>query len=114
MLTHQKDQVQVLTISEPNAEEKRFQEERMRDVLVLLQNLTVQEEATIKLIIDCLYDVGSINIINKKISPNSANKLVKWIALRSKPMVRIIAWHWVKKKLPLKVTNWLSGKISFK
>lgn len=114
MLTYQKEKVKVLAIPESNSKEERFQQERMRDVMLLLENLAVQEEATIKLIIDCLYDVGSINIINKKIPQSSTNKLMKWIAMVSKPIFRVIAWRWVKKNLPIKVTNWLSGKISFK
>ena len=114
MLTYPKKKVEVLTIPESISEEELFQQQRMRDVMLLLENLAVQEEATIKLIIDCLYDVGSINIINKKIPQPSANKLVKWIAVMSKPIFRVFAWRWVKKNLAIKVTNWLARKISFK
>jgi hypothetical protein len=114
MLTYQKEKEQVLAIPESISPEERFQQQRMRDVMLLLENLAAQEEATIKLIIDCLYDVGSINIINKKIPHPSANKIVKWIAVTSKPIFRIIAWRWVRKNLSLKVTNWLARKVSFK
>lgn len=114
MLTHQKKKVKVLAIPEPNSQEELFQQKRIRDAMLLLENLTLQEEATIKLIIDCLYDVGSINIINKKIQQRSANKLIKWIASMSKPIFRIFAWRWVKKNLPIKATNWLARKVSFK
>ena len=116
MLTYQKEKkkVEVLAIPESTSQEELFQQQRMRDVMLLLENLAVQEEATIKLIIDCLYDVGSINLINKKIPQSYANKLVKWIAFMSKPIFRIVAWRWVKKNLSIKVTNWLARKISFK
>lgn len=114
MLTYQKEERKVLAVTETISKEERFQQERMRDVLLLVENLAAQEEATIKLIIDCLYDVGSINIINKKVPQPSANKLLKWIALFSKPLFKIIAWRWVKKNVPLKVTNWLARKVSFK
>lgn len=114
VLTIQNEKPKVLTIPQSLSQEQRFQQERMRDVMLLLENLAVQEEATIKLIIDCLYDVAIINIINKKISQRSANKLIKWIARMSKPIARRFAWAWIKKNLPIKVTNWLAGKVSFK
>jgi hypothetical protein len=114
MLTYQKEKEKVLAIPESTSEEELFQQQRMRDAMILLENLAAEEEATIKLIIDCLYDVGSINLINKKIPQPYANQLVKWIARMSKPIFRIVAWRWVKRNLPLKVTNWLRGKISFK
>jgi len=45
--------------------EKQHQEQRMRDVTLILENLFTREEATVKLILECLYEVGSANIINK-------------------------------------------------
>ena len=114
MLTYSQKKDKVLAIAEPISPEKRFQQERMRDALILLENLAIQEEATIKLILDCLYDVGSINLINKKIAYPPANKLIKGIATMSKPVFRIIAWRWFKKNCPRIITNWLLRKISFK
>ena len=76
-----------LTIAEQN-----FQQERMRDVYLLLQNMTFNEEATIKLIIDCLYDVGIINIINKKVTNRPLNRLAKLMANTPKPIIKTLAW----------------------
>jgi hypothetical protein len=114
MLSRQKETVKIVALPELTSEEKRFQEERLRDVYLLLENLALNEEATIKLIIDCLYDIGIINLINKKIPNRSMNKLAKFLSGTPKPIVKIIAWQWVKKNLPNKVTNWLSNKIKFK
>jgi hypothetical protein len=38
---------------------------RVQEILILLTGLMAREEATIKLIIDCLYDIGYINLIKK-------------------------------------------------
>ena len=92
-------------------EEMRREEERMRDVQVLLQNLTLQEETTIKLIIDCLYDVGSVNILNTKVAWKPANQVVKLVARTSKPVFRAIAWRWFKGNCPELITNWLASKV---
>jgi hypothetical protein len=93
-------------------EEMRREQERMRDVMVLLQNLTLQEETTIKLIIDCLYDVGSVNILNAKVVWKPANRLVKLVARTSKPVFRAIAWRWFKGNCPALITNWLASKVN--
>jgi hypothetical protein len=113
MLTHNQKTGKIVALPQPHPDEKRFQQERMRDVLLLIENLALQEEATIKLIIDCLYDVGIINIINKKIPNPSLNKFAKLLAGTPKPLAKIIAWRWVKKNAPEKITNWLYRKINF-
>ncbi|MBL1208915.1 MAG: hypothetical protein FWJ34_04055 [Geminocystis sp. GBBB08] len=114
MLSRQKESLKIVTLPELTPEEKAFQQERLRDIYLLLENLTLQEEATIKLIIDGLYDIGIINLINKKITNRSMNKLAKFLSRTPKPLVKIIAWQWVKKNLPSKVTNWLNNKVKFK
>lgn len=114
MLSRQKETVKIVALTKLTPEEKRFQEEKLRDIYLLLENLALNEEATIKLIIDCLYDIGIINLINKKIPNRSMNKLAKFLSGTPKPLVKIIAWRWVKKNLPSKVSNWLYNKVKFK
>ena len=113
MLTKKKETAQIVTLPELTSEEKLFQQQRIRDIYLLLENLTLKEETTIKLIIDCLYDVGIINLINKKIHNRPLNKLAKFIAHTPKPIFKIIAWRWVRKNLSRKVTNWLHHKVKF-
>lgn len=87
--------------------------QRMQDVLTLLRGLTGREEATIKLIIDCLYDVGSVNAIDRKVRLRPLNSLAKFVARTSKPVVRVIAWRWFKKNCPQLIVNWLYTKVKF-
>lgn len=110
MLTYTDKSIEVQKISE----EEQKKKERMRDIFLLLQQLVEREEVTLRLIIDCLYDVGSINLVNKKFHNRPLNSLMKAIATMSKPVVRIIALRWVKKKLPTLLTNWLEKKVSFR
>lgn len=114
MLSREKKSVKIVALPDTTAEESKFQQERLRDIYLLLENLALNEEATIKLIIDCLYDIGIINIINKKIPNRSMNKLAKFMANTPKPLIKIIAWQWIKKNLPKRVTNWLHNKVKFK
>ncbi|WP_292854109.1 hypothetical protein [Nostoc sp. NMS8] len=87
--------------------------ERMHDVLLLLQNLINSEEATVKLILDCLYDVGSANLINQKFRLKPLNKVMKLIARMSKPVFKVIAFNWFKKNCPQLITNWLHKQVAF-
>ncbi|PHM06679.1 hypothetical protein [Nostoc sp. 'Peltigera malacea cyanobiont' DB3992] len=93
--------------------EKYMEAERMHDVLLLLQNLINSEEATVKLILDCLYDVGSVNLINQKLRLKPLNRVMKLIARMSKPVFRTLALNWFKKNCPQLITNWLHTQVSF-
>ncbi|MFS0514537.1 hypothetical protein ACEYW6_07405 [Nostoc sp. UIC 10607] len=93
--------------------EKVIEAERMHDVLLLLQNLINSEEATVKLILDCLYDVGSVNLINQKLRLKPVNRGMKLIARMSKPVFRTLALNWFKKNCPQLITNWLHLQVTF-
>ncbi|MBD1869745.1 hypothetical protein H6F88_28470 [Oculatella sp. FACHB-28] len=98
----------------PSAEEERLQAERMRDVLLLLDNLIRREDVTIKAILSCLYDVGSANLINQKFRSRSLNGLMRRISTMSKPAFRFFAMRWIKKNCPELITKWLYSKASFR
>ncbi len=87
--------------------------ERMRDVRLLLDHLLRQENITIKFILDCLYDVGSVNLINQKVRSQPLNRCMKAIAVMSKPAFRLFALRWLRKNCPELITNWLYRKVSF-
>jgi hypothetical protein len=48
--------------------ENQAEFEQMQDVFLLLDNLSRREEATISAILDCLYDVGSARLINRRVN----------------------------------------------
>ncbi|MGB3494776.1 MAG: hypothetical protein WBA57_18755 [Elainellaceae cyanobacterium] len=93
--------------------EKRTEAERMQDVELLLDHLSASQEVTIKLILDCLYDVGATNLINQKVAPKALNKISKSVAARSKPAFRTIGYLWFKKNCPQLITNWLHDQVAF-
>lgn len=93
--------------------EKKMQEERMHEILLLLEHLVSHEEITVKLIIDCLYDVGSVNLINQKVQHSLLKRPLKGVAGLSKPVVKVIAFRWFKRSCPQIITNWLYSKVAF-
>ena len=109
MLTYQEKSLK----TKPIAAEELKKQERMRDVTLLLQQIVEREETSLKLIIDCLIDVGSINYANRKLHNPSLNKIMKVLVGYIKPVARIIALRWLKKNLPDLLTAWLEAKVSF-
>jgi hypothetical protein len=100
--------------AKPLSAEELKKQERMRDVNLLLQQMVEREEVALKLIIDCLIDVGSINYANQKLQNPTLNKMMKILVGYIKPVARIIALRWLKKNLPNLLTAWLESKVSFK
>lgn len=94
-------------------EEEKREQQRMQDVLVLLQHLAENEETTIKLIIECLLDVGAVNFINRKVQNTSLNQFAKAIASMSKPVAKRYGLYWFKKNCPELIVNWLQRKVAF-
>jgi len=95
------------------AQEKEKEVQLMNEVSILLKTLIYQEEITIKEIIDCLYDVGSTNLINEKFNFGTFNKTLKFMTKISKPAFKMLAWQWAKKNSPNLITNWLQSKVTF-
>ena len=95
------------------SEAQKLEIEQKKNIMLLLENLMEREEATFKMIIDCLYDMGSLNLINQKVSMRPLNRVTKLIARLSKPSFRAIAFYWVKKNTPELITDWLLRKVRF-
>lgn len=95
------------------SQENRFEKERKRDVLILIQHLIESQAVTAKLIIDCLYDIGSVNLINQKVRWRPLNKTLKAITWMPKPFFRLAALYWLKNSSPQIIANWLYSKVAF-
>ena len=100
-------------LEEERMKEDIMAQEKRRDIQLLLENLFKREETTVKMVLACLYDVGSINLINKKISNRSFNGLMKYIATLSKSLFLIIAIRWFHKNVPTLLTDWLLEQVDF-
>lgn len=93
------------------SEAERIERERGHDVRLLLENLFEREEVTVKLILDCLYDVGAAKLINRKFAAQPLNRLMKWIARLSKPAFKALALRWFKRNVPQLLTDWLLSRV---
>ncbi|MEM6518354.1 MAG: hypothetical protein AAF892_14380 [Cyanobacteria bacterium P01_D01_bin.71] len=85
----------------------------MQDTHLLLRNLAEREKATVRAILDGLYEVGSVRLINKKISVKALRGPLKGIAHFSKPLFKAFAWRWFRRNCPELITRWLYQQVRF-
>ncbi|MBF2076816.1 MAG: hypothetical protein IGS50_24070 [Synechococcales cyanobacterium C42_A2020_086] len=99
--------------SQHASERIQVEAERMLDVQLLLENLLIREEETAKLILDRLYDVASVNWINRNVPYPSMNRFTRWVAKFTKPAFKWVALRWVKRNAPQLITDWLYTQVKF-
>ena len=90
----------------------QLEAERMLEVQLRLTQLFRKEEVAVKAILNCLYDVGSANLIEKKVNPKALKGVLKSIASFSKPLFRFVAFRWFVANCPELLVDWLYGKVS--
>jgi hypothetical protein len=88
-----------------------LESQRMQDVHLLLEHLFDREEATVKMVLGCLYDVGSANLLDKKLRPIKG--AIAPVVRLSKPAFRFFAVLWFKKNCPKLITDWLFTLVEF-
>jgi hypothetical protein len=94
--------------------EQRLEAERMQEVRFMLKNLLDREQITVKAIISCLLDVGTIHFINDRVQIRPLRSLARPLVKVSKPALVFVANRWVQKRCPQIITNWLQRRILLK
>jgi hypothetical protein len=89
------------------AKDAQMEAERMQDVVLLLERLAAHDETTVRLIMDCLYDVGSVHFVNQKMPNPMLNALMRGTTKLSKPVFRLFAVKWFQKNCPQMIADWL-------
>lgn len=95
------------------AQQVQLESQRMQDVVLLVDNLLRQEETTLGLIVDCMYDIGSVRLIDKKLNLPFLRGATVRVARVSKPLFRMLALRWIKKNCPELLAKWLYSKVLF-
>ncbi|MGD1866064.1 MAG: hypothetical protein ACFB0D_16065 [Phormidesmis sp.] len=93
--------------------ERQIEDDRMRDVELLLESLFLREEVTLRLVLDCLYDVGSMNLVNRRVQSRPLNRIMKAIARLSKPAFRPFMLRWSRKNCPHLIAEYLHSQVRF-
>ncbi|MGK7930850.1 MAG: hypothetical protein AB4041_05385 [Microcystaceae cyanobacterium] len=98
----------------PNLEEQRREQEKLHDTLLLLDHLFKREEATAKMILGNLYDIGTINLINNKVPLKMVSPLLKLFATTAKPLASVIAVRAFQTYCPKLITDYLYSLVELK
>jgi hypothetical protein len=94
--------------------EQRLEAERMQEVMFLLKNLLEREEITVKAILSCVLDVGSVHLINDRVKIRPLRPLARPLIKLSKPALVFVMHRWVQKKCPQLIANWIQRRILLK
>ena len=96
-------------------EEENIEEENLKKILFLLDQLFKREEATAKSIIGCLYDIATINLINKYIRLSCLNSCFKYLVRFPKPLAKTLGLkYYLQPQCPKLITDWLYTLVEFK
>jgi hypothetical protein len=91
--------------------EQQAEAECSQEVMLLLANLLAREQATLKAVISCFYDVGTVNLVNQRIKYRLLRPLARPVLKVSKPVLTTLGYRWVSKKCPPIITRWLLRKV---
>ncbi len=95
------------------AKDAEMEADRMEDVVLLLRRLAEHDETTVRLLMDCLYDVGSVHWANQHLPNPMLNQLMRGVARMSKPVFRVFAVKWFQKNCPQMIADWLYTVVTF-
>lgn len=95
------------------AKDAEMEADRMADVVLLLRRLAEHDETTVRLLMDCLYDVGAVHWANQHLPNPALNQLMRGVARMSKPVFRVFAVKWFQKNCPQMIADWLYTVVTF-
>ncbi|MTF40509.1 hypothetical protein VKI21_13600 [Cyanobacterium aponinum UTEX 3222] len=95
-------------------EEKNLEDKKLREILILLDQLFRREEATAKGIVGCLYDIATINLINKYCPLWGINATLKYLTRFPRPLAKSLGVKlYLQPKCPQLITDWLYSLVEF-
>ena len=95
-----------MTTEKPSPENP-IEEELMQEILLLLDNLAQREAVTVTMILERLYDVAQVNLIDKKVNSRTLKGVAKLAAKMSKPAFTKLALGLFQKKAPKLIGDFL-------
>lgn len=94
-------------------EEERLQDQRRHDINLSIGHLFEREEATARLVLSRLYEMGCANAIDRQFPCRFLRGSLKSVAQLSKPIFLPLALYWFKTRCPLLVTDYLCSLVAF-
>lgn len=94
--------------------EYQLEEQKLEEILLLLDQLFRREEITAKSIVGCLYDIAVINIINKYCPLWGINSTLKYLTRFPRPLAKSLGVKlYLQPQCPKLITDWLYTLVEF-
>ena len=97
----------------PDLPVKVAQAQHMHEVTLLLRQLVENEAGLAKRVIGHLYDVATVNLIDRNVKVGFLNKPAKGLARFAKPVAKPLGYVWLERNCPELIANWLNEQVSF-
>ncbi len=95
-------------------QEQQLEQERLAEILIVLEELFQREGATGKRIIGCLYDIAVINWLNKNVPAPLLNPALKFLARFPRATAQYLGLKlFLQPKCPKLITDWLYTLVEF-
>ncbi len=99
---------------EKTTAEYQLEQQRLEEILLLLDQLFKREEVAAKSIVGCLYDIAMINIINKYCPIWGINNTLKFLSRFPRPVAKSLGVKlYLQPKCPKLITDWLYTLVEF-
>ncbi|WP_144053617.1 hypothetical protein [Baaleninema simplex] len=97
----------------PESRREAIERKNMDDMLLTLEHLFEREESTAKIVLDCLYNMGSENLIYRKVCFRPLRIALRPFAKLSKPVFLFFGLRWFKANCPWLIADWLQSLVEF-
>lgn len=91
----------------PAPEMSEAEQRKVQEIQLVLEQLVQREATTVRFIMERLYDVGLINVMNKKVKGHPLGHLVKPLSRASRGSFRYVGTRWFQAQGPKLITDWL-------
>lgn len=89
------------------------EEQQIQEILLILEQLVQREDATVRFILERLYDIGTLNLLQKKLNAHPLTRLIKPVRRASRGTFRRVGTWWFQKYCPQLITDWLYSLVAF-
>ncbi|MEM8637919.1 MAG: hypothetical protein AAGG51_03740 [Cyanobacteria bacterium P01_G01_bin.54] len=88
------------------------EQQKVQEILLILEQLVQREAVTVRFILERLYDIGLINVMNKKVKTHPLGQVIQPLGRVSRRGFRALGTRWFQAQGPKLITNWLYSLVN--
>lgn len=100
-------------LNQPKTSREAVENKSMDEMLLTLEHLFEREEATAKIVLAALYDMGVENIYYRKLRSRILRGAFRPVTKVSKPVFLFFGLRWFKANCPFLIADWLRSLVEF-